>query len=71
VPVDVDAPHIGTLLEADLPDAGKARFLRVRCGTAREFVLSVPVEMKTAKEANAWTYPGCTDNDIDQMEART
>jgi hypothetical protein len=49
-------PAIGTLLEVNLPDAGPARFLRVRCGTGREFVLPVPVEMRTALEANAWGY---------------
>lgn len=53
--VDEDDPEIGVLLEATVADE-KARFLRVRCGTGRDFVLSVPVEMKTALEANAWTY---------------
>jgi hypothetical protein len=58
-PVTVDKdpdPSIGELLELELPGAGAARFLRVRCGTGREFVLSVPREMRTALEANAWTY---------------
>jgi len=49
-------PEIGELLEADLPGAPGSRFLRVRCGTKREFVLPVPREMKTAREANAWTW---------------
>lgn len=49
-------PEIGTLLEVRLPDAPAARFLRVRCGTGREFVLSVPPTMQTAREANAWTW---------------
>jgi len=49
-------PEIGELIEVVLPDAGEARFLKVRCGTGRDFVLSVPREMKTAREANAWTY---------------
>lgn len=49
-------PMIGTLLEADLPDAPGSRFLRVRCGTGRDFVLPVPREMRDALEANAWTY---------------
>ena len=49
-------PEIGELLEVELPEAGLARFLKVRCGTGRDFVLSVPREMKTALEANAWTY---------------
>jgi hypothetical protein len=55
--IDVDAdPEIGVLLEVDIPDAGKARFLKVLCGTKREFVLPVPVEMKTARQSNAWTF---------------
>jgi hypothetical protein len=49
-------PMIGTLLEVDLPDAPGARFVRVRCGTGRDFALPVPPELETAAEANAWTY---------------
>jgi hypothetical protein len=55
--INTDAdPEIGTLVECELPDAGKERFLRVQCGTGREFALCVPPTMKTAKEANSWTY---------------
>jgi hypothetical protein len=54
--INVDTPDIGTLLEADLPDAGPARFLKVQCGTGRTFALAVPLEMSTARQANAWTY---------------
>ena len=55
--IDADAdPEIGTLVEVDLPDAGKERFLRVMCGTKREFALPVPKEMRTALQANAWTF---------------
>lgn len=68
IDADLD-PRIGTLLECELPDAGPARFLRVRCGTGREFVLSVPREVKTAREANAWTY-GLKENEY-QLEARS
>jgi hypothetical protein len=46
-----------------------ARFLRVRCGTGREFVLSVPLAMRTAREANAWTYG--LGPDQYELEART
>ena len=51
-----DSEQIGTLLEVDLPDSGKERFLDVRCGTGRRFVIPVPKEMKTALAANAWSY---------------
>lgn len=51
-----DDPEIGELVEVELPESGKERFLRVRCGTGRRFALCVPREMKTALEANAWTW---------------
>jgi hypothetical protein len=54
--IDEDAPEIGTLLEVELPDSGNERFLRVRCATNREFAIPVPKEVKTAMQANAWTY---------------
>ena len=57
VVVEQDAdPSIGTLLRADLPDAPGSQFLRVRCATGREFVLSVPADVRTAREANASTW---------------
>lgn len=49
-------PEIGELLEVDIPDSGKERFLRVRCGTGRDFVLPVDPDSKTALEANARTF---------------
>ena len=64
-----ESEEIGTLLEADIPDSGKERFLRVRCGTGREFCLPVPREMKTALEANAWGY-GLDPGDF-EVEVRT
>jgi hypothetical protein len=55
--IDRDAdPEIGELIEVDIPDVGRERFLRVRCGTGRGFALPVPPQMKTALEAQAWTW---------------
>ena len=54
--IDESIPLIGTLYEANLPDAGRSRFLKVKCGTGRNFVLPVPPDVKTALDANAWTY---------------
>lgn len=55
--IDTDEDdEIGQLLEAEIPDSGPERFLKVRCGTGRVFVLSVPRECNTALAANAWTY---------------
>jgi len=51
-----DDVEIGTLLEVNLPDSGKERFLQVQCGTGRTFAIPVPPTVKTALEANAWTY---------------
>lgn len=49
-------PQIGELVEVDLPDSGRERFLRVVCGTGRRFAIPVPPTVQTALEANAWTY---------------
>ena len=71
VVIDEDEdPEIGTLFEAEFPRwrrtgrygatltrfLSRERFLRVRCGTGREFVLPVPPHVNTALEANAWTW---------------
>jgi hypothetical protein len=69
--IDTDSdPEIGQLVEVDIPDSGMERFLRVKCGTGRQFALPVPPTMKTALEANAWTYdiPGDL---MQQKETRT
>lgn len=51
-----DDPQIGTLLEVHIPEIGKERFLRVLCPTGRTFCLCVPPDMKTARQANSWTW---------------
>jgi len=48
-------PEIGALVEVQL-EGRSERFLRVRCGTGRMFAIPVPPEMKTAMEAQAWTW---------------
>ena len=63
-------PQIGELVEVTLPDAGKERFLRVQCGTQREFALPVPREVKTAIEAQAWTW-GLSTTEFVKPEVRT
>lgn len=64
-------PMIGTLLEVDIPEIGdNERFLRVECGTGREFALPVPPETKTALEAQAWLN-FCTEEEILDLEFRT
>ena len=55
--LDVDPnPQIGTLLEADVPGSGKEKFLRVLCGTGRQFAIPVPPETRTAREGQQWIW---------------
>ena len=69
--IDADKdPLIGTLVEVDLPDVGKARFLRVTCGTGREFAISVPPTTKTALAAQAWVV-GLKSNQFKAPVIRT
>lgn len=49
-------PKFGDLIEVDLPETGKSRFLRAHCPTGRTFVLPVPIDVNTAVEAGAWSY---------------
>ena len=63
-------PMIGTLLEVNLPGVGSEMFLKVLCGTGRTFALPVPPDMKTALEANCWTY-GFTQGELRDLEVRT
>jgi hypothetical protein len=52
---DEDA-MIGTLLEVNIPDIGREKFLKVLCGTGRTFAIPVPPNMNTALQAQAWTW---------------
>ncbi len=47
-------PQIGTLYEGQIPGAKPCGFLKVLCGTGREFVIPVPAGMKSAIAAQAW-----------------
>jgi len=49
-------PEIGELVEVTISEIGREKFLRVMCGTKREFALPVPPTMLTALQANAWTF---------------
>lgn len=68
--IDEDSdPEIGSLWEADIPGLGRERFLRVRCGTGRQFVIPVPPNTSTALAGNAWTYD--IDQQLAKVETRT
>lgn len=46
----------GKLLRVDLPDEPGQQFLQVLCATGRTMVIRVPPTVRSAREANAWTY---------------
>ena len=69
--VDEDEdPYIGTLLEVDIPEIGREKFLKVLCGTGRTFAIPVPPDMTTALDANCWTY-GFDKGELRNLEFRT
>jgi len=47
-------PMIGTLYRGQIPGAEECGFLKVLCGTGREFVIPVPNSIETAIGAQAW-----------------
>jgi hypothetical protein len=49
-----DNPMVGELVAVDIPDVGREKFLRVKCGTNRLFALPVPPDMDTAENAQRW-----------------
>lgn len=69
--IDADEdPMIGTLVQVHIPQIGREKFLKVLCGTGREFAIPVPPSMKKALEANAWTFDLDGDT-LRQLEVRT
>jgi len=79
-------PQIGTLVEVELPGrpsasaAGrharrsaaslKAKFLRVKCGTGREFAVGIPPHITKALDAQAWMI-GLEPHEFQPPEIRT
>ena len=47
-------PLVGEVIEVDIPDIGTERFLRVMCGTNREFALPIPPDIGDAVSAQRW-----------------
>lgn len=66
-----DNPQVGTLIEVNLPDSGKTRFLQVVCGTGRTFALPVPNTTKTALEAQALIHGYDDPSEFELPEVRT
>jgi hypothetical protein len=69
--IDADNdPQIGELVEVKLPDLpNKAKFLRVRCGTGREFAIGIPPHINKALDAQAWIV-GLEPKDFTRPEIR-
>ena len=63
-------PEIGELVEVSLPDLGPAKFLRVKCGTGRQFAIGVPSDITKALDAQAWIV-GLDPKDFVPPEVRT
>ena len=69
--IDTDNdPEIGELVEVKLPDlVKKAKFLRVRCGTGREFAIGIRPHINKALDAQAWIV-GLEPKDFTRPEIR-
>ena len=64
-------PEIGELIEVELPGlAAPAKFLRVRCGTGREFAIGIPSDINKALDAQAWII-GLEPKDFNRPEIRS
>ena len=55
---DSGDPVWGKLVEVDLPDSGKERFLDALCGTGRRFALPVPPSTKSVDAAQSILHGG-------------
>ena len=55
---DSGDPVWGRLVEADLPDSGKERFLDAMCGTGRRFALPVPPDTANVDAAQSILHGG-------------
>ncbi len=47
-------PMIGEVVEVEIPDIGRERFLRAMCGTRREFAMPIPPDISDPEKAQAF-----------------
>jgi hypothetical protein len=66
---DLD-PQIGKLVEIDLPDHGKQKFIFAKCGTGRDVAVMADKDATTILEAQAASY-GLKAQDFIIPETRT
>lgn len=69
-PRQLHKDKFGELLEVDLPDSPKEKFVKVRCATGRDFVLPCDPNAKTAVAAVAASY-GVSVQLYKKLQART
>ncbi|WP_354132811.1 DUF6745 domain-containing protein [Bradyrhizobium sp. RT9a] len=63
-------PQIGNLVAVKLPDLPReAKFLRVTCGTGREFAIGIPPHITRALDAQAWIV-GLEPSEFTKPEVR-
>ena len=65
-----DDPQIGRLVEIDLPDHGKQKFIHAMCGTGREVAVMADASATSVLEAQAASY-GLNKDDFIIPEIRT
>ena len=68
---DSQNPIWGRLVEVDLPDSGRERFLDAMCGTGRRFALPVPPKTKSVDEAQSVLHGGLPVEILKNYEVRT
>ena len=70
--IDDSGDHVwGRLVEVDLPDSGRERFLDALCGTSRRFALPVPPSTKSVDEAQSVLHGGLPVEILRNCVART
>ena len=70
--IDDSGDHIwGRLVEVDLPDSGRERFLDAMCGTGRRFSLPVPPSTASVDEAQSVLHGGLPVEILRNYEVRT
>lgn len=69
--IDSDGdPMIGSLYRGQIPGLSPCGFLKVKCGTGRDFFIPTPDGFETAMEAQAWVVGLSTDKWV-KPEIRT
>lgn len=68
---DSGDPLWGELVEMQIPNSGKEKFLFVTCGTGREFALPVPPTVQTVDQAQSAIHGGLPPEILKFSVART